>query len=106
MRTGVQLGGPSPGARARSWLLPGDTASLQMRTSMTSPATVTDDHVHSWTVTVREHARALPADVLDAYLARVPANYVHDCPPLLAARDLVALDRLELGGMSVSIDPG
>jgi glutamate dehydrogenase len=73
---------------------------------MTRPATVADDHVSSWTATVRENARALPADVLDAYLDRVPPSYVHDCPPLLAARDLVALDRLQPGGMSVNIDPG
>ncbi|MGK5173670.1 NAD-glutamate dehydrogenase domain-containing protein [Geodermatophilus sp. CPCC 205761] len=73
---------------------------------MTCPPPVVDDHVRSWTETVREHAQTVPADVLDAYLERLPHTYVHDCPPSLAAQDLIALDRLEPGGMSVAIDPG
>jgi glutamate dehydrogenase len=73
---------------------------------MTDSATVADDHVRSWTEILRSHAEVVPADVLDAYLTRLPPNYVHDCPPSLAAHDLVALERLEPGGMSVRIDPG
>jgi glutamate dehydrogenase len=72
---------------------------------MTSAA-VAEDHIRSWRQSVRAHAPAVPVDVLDAYLDRLPPTYVHDCPPPLAAQDLVALDRLDPGGMSLTIAPG
>ncbi|WP_179273582.1 MULTISPECIES: NAD-glutamate dehydrogenase domain-containing protein [unclassified Rhodococcus (in: high G+C Gram-positive bacteria)] len=70
---------------------------------MTDQTYIDEARISKWARSVREHAHSVPADALDDYLGRIPASLVDDCAPTTAAADLVAIHKLERGGISVHI---